>query len=117
MKNILIFLSLIALCAFGYDHKAASTYKADRVTAEVNRMDGLYVFTDCNPVLQYETIGVVKMGLRSLGKGYADTKSEIIRTVKDRYIIAEAVIIKDEESVVIRFTEGTPPKPEPKEKD
>lgn len=55
IKGILIGLSLVLLVAF-----AAINYEPKKATAEVEQMQGLYIFTDSKPVLEYEYLGTVK---------------------------------------------------------
>ena len=104
MKKLLIPVVLIALFAFSYATKPP--YKVSKLTAEVIQTEGLYVYIDSKPVLPYELIGTVNMGLRSTPGPYLEMKDQIIKTVKDRYMVAEGVIIKEDKTYVIRFIEN-----------
>ena len=56
-KNILFFMLGILSVVF---ISANINYVPNKSTGEVNRVVGLYVFMDCNPVLPYETLGEIK---------------------------------------------------------
>ena len=82
----LIGLSLTTLFAF-----AVITYEPQKKTAEVEQMEGLYVFTDSKPVFDYEYLGTVKATIGLSGQ-YQSVRNKLIKKAKKKYPNAEGVI-------------------------
>lgn len=71
----------------------AATYEPSKATAEVDRIEGIYVFTNSLPVMEYESVGNVKVTF-SMGSGqYSDIRSKLIRKVKKEYPQANGIIM------------------------
>ena len=99
---ILIGLSLLSMKKAYYDVKKS--------TAEVEQMQGLYIFTDSKPVAEYEYLGTVKLSL-GLGSGqYQNVRNVLIKRAKKEYPQSDAIILllKDggtDRADVIKFKE------------
>jgi len=90
MKRTHIFFAL-AIFMLATSFKIA--YDATNKTAEVNKVDGVYVFTDSQPVKDYEKLGEVK-NVISMGSGqYSDLRDKLIKKAKKEYPNTEAVIL------------------------
>ena len=64
-KNFLGFLlgvAVTSLIAF-----KVANYEVKPSTSEVNRIEGLLIFTDCKPVMDYEYLGTVKSNTGGFG--------------------------------------------------
>lgn len=92
MKHLIIGcvagLSLSALFAFkvSYDLKNSS--------ADVNQVEGLYIFTDSKPVKEYEYLGTVKGNSGGFGDSqYTGVRSRLIKNCKKDFPKADAVIL------------------------
>ncbi|MFM2292697.1 MAG: hypothetical protein RIS29_2510 [Bacteroidota bacterium] len=93
MKKIIfgLFLgvSLTALTAAG-----VSDYIVKKKTAEVNQIQGLYVFTDSTPVMEYEYVGTVSGNAISFGSGqYEPVRNSILKKTKQKFPEADGVIL------------------------
>lgn len=69
-----------------------STYDVRKNTAEVEQVHGIYVFTDCKPVADYEYIGKVT-AFWVASQDYETVRDEVIRQVKKKQKEANAVIL------------------------
>lgn len=81
-------LSIAALYAFkvNYDLKNSS--------AEVNQVEGLYIFTDSKPVKEYEYLGTVKSNSGGFGDSqYTGVRSRIIKNCKKDFPKADGIIL------------------------
>ena len=90
MKNLLIGsligFGLTILFAF-----VAISYEPQKETAEVEQMEGLYIFTDCKPVLEYEYLGTIKASVGLSGQ-YQSVRNKLIKKAKKEFPNAEALI-------------------------
>lgn len=68
-------------------------YDATNKTAEVNKVDGLFVFTDSQPVKEYEKLGEVKNVISMGGAQYSDLRDKLIKKAKKEHPTADAVIL------------------------
>lgn len=85
-----IFITLAVAAVFCTGFRVA--YEISNKTAEANKVDGLFVFTDSQPVKDYEKLGEVKLTL-SLGSAqYSDLRDKLIKKAKKDYPQCEAVI-------------------------
>ncbi|MDR1866378.1 MAG: hypothetical protein LBR08_12535 [Bacteroidales bacterium] len=74
--------------------RLAEEYQAKKSTAEVARLQNLYVFSDSTPVKDYEYLGTVKIVIRLLGSGqYTDIRDALIKKAKKEYPDAEGIIL------------------------
>jgi len=80
----LFFSTLVAFAVVNYSPK--------RSTAEVKMMQGLYIFADATPVMEYDYLGSVKATIAIDGQ-YQNIRDKLIKkTVKD-YPEANGIII------------------------
>jgi hypothetical protein len=61
--------------------------------ARVTQLDGLYIFTDCLPTNQFDSIGSVGLGFIS-GTQYDNIKTNLIKRTKKQFPEAEGLILK-----------------------
>lgn len=86
------FAAGIALCAtLAFSHRS-SAYDPRKSTAEVEQYQGVYVFSDCKPVCEYDYIGKVN-AFWVMKNDYETIRDEIVRLVKKKHKEANAVII------------------------
>ncbi len=69
------------------------SYEPNRSTGEVEQMQGLYIFTDSKPVLEYEYLGTVKTTFAA-DVQYQGTRNKMIRKAKKKFPDAEGIIIQ-----------------------
>lgn len=87
--GLLLGVALTALIAF-----KVATYEAKPSTSEVNRIEGLLIFTDSKPVLEYEYLGTVKSNTGGFGNPqYEGVRNRLINNVKKEYPQAEGAIM------------------------
>ena len=88
-KYLFAAVLLISLAFVSYKSKAPDGNNI----AEVNKVSGLYVFTDCYPIQAYEVIGSVKASNLAMNGQYEAVRNRLIREVKKKFPLAEAVIV------------------------
>lgn len=89
-KSLLSFLlgcSLTIIFAFNTDN-----FKPNYSTAEVAKIDGFFVFTDCKPVMLYDSLGIVDLGFVS-GTQYENIRKNLLKRTKKKYPNADGVIL------------------------
>jgi hypothetical protein len=93
MKKLL----LGAILGFGLTASIAFTaahYDAKNSTAEVNRIEGLLIFSDCKPVIQYDYLGTVKSNTGGFGNAqYEGVRNRLIKNAKKEFPTADAIIV------------------------
>lgn len=68
-------------------------YDARLNTAEVEQMQGIYLFSDSKPVREYEYLGSEKINFNLFGSGkYDDVRDKLIKKIKKEYPKANGVI-------------------------
>jgi len=68
-------------------------YQIKKSIADVDQIQGLYIFVDSKPVMDYEYLGTVKSTV-SLGDGqYTGVRDRIIKKAKKDYPQADGIII------------------------
>ncbi|MBK7651569.1 MAG: hypothetical protein IPJ20_13710 [Flammeovirgaceae bacterium] len=80
-------VSLTTLVAF-----KAVTFQPNSATAEVVNIDGLYIFTDSRPIMNYDSLGVVELGFVS-GTQYESIRSNLIKRARKDYPNANGLIL------------------------
>jgi hypothetical protein len=89
------FLALVA--CFSLLFALISFNKKDKglplASARVTQLDGLYIFTDCLPTNQFDSIGSVGLGFIS-GTQYDNIKTNLIKRTKKQFPEAEGIILK-----------------------
>jgi hypothetical protein len=93
MKKILygfiIGLSLTTVFAF-----TVASFEPKHSTAEVNKVEGLLIFSDCKPVLEYEYLGTVKSSTGGFGNPqYEGVRNRLIKNAKKEYPRADGIIV------------------------
>lgn len=95
--GILVGVSFTALISAG-----VAEYAVSKKTAEVNQESGLYIYTDCKPVKEYEYLGTVKV--ITFQGIYKEAIPLLIKKAKKEYPSAEGIIYIDSEKAdVIKF--------------
>lgn len=98
MKPLYTFIAgLVFAGLFSFTH-LQTAYDARKSTAEVEQYQGIYIFTDCKPVLEYEYIGKVT-AFWIAKTDYETVRDEITRQVKKKQ--------KDANAVILHFSEGS----------
>jgi hypothetical protein len=82
------FSLLFALISFNKKDKGLPL-----ASARVTQVDGLYIFTDCLPTNQFDSIGSVGLGFIS-GTQYDNIKTNLIKRTKKQFPEAEGLILK-----------------------
>lgn len=92
MKKIIlgcaIGISLTAIAAF-----RVATYEPKKATGEVDQMQGLYIFTDSKPVLEYEYLGTVKAAF-AWDSQYQGVRDNLIKKAKKDFPNADGLIMQ-----------------------
>ena len=102
MKNVFLFSAIVALFAFN-----AVSRPENLSAANVEQVQGIYIFTDSKPVASYKYIETIKSksvqpGTDPLGKpigncfcdlSYTGLRDDFIRQAKKKYKTANAMII------------------------
>lgn len=91
MKNI----SIGFICGFFLTALSAFSvveYKVKLNTAEVNQLQGLYIFSDCKPILDYDYLGTVKSTITFDGQ-YQSVRDKLIERTKEKYPNADGIIL------------------------
>jgi len=60
--------------------------------AEVNQLQGVYIFTDSKPVQDYEYLGTVKTGIGFNSGQYQPVRDLMIKKIKKQYPNADGAI-------------------------
>lgn len=88
MKNIILILAVIfGLCAFQDGGKKKNL-------AEVNQIEGYFIFTDSKPVNEFEYLGTVKPSHKRISNPqYTNVRDAMIQDAKSQYPRADALIL------------------------
>jgi len=90
MRNkllLIVFAGAVLLSSF----KIAADYT--KASAVVNQVEGIYVYTDCKPVLDYEYIGTIKSSFAGTGQ-YYQVRNKLLKKCKKEYPNADAIVIR-----------------------
>jgi len=88
---------VIGICFTALIAAGVESYTVNKQTAEVNKRFGLFVFTDCNPVLEYEILGEVKSSSAlALSDDYGSRRDALIKKAKKNYPNADGVLLYPE---------------------
>ena len=89
LLGIVIGISITALIGAGVEN-----YVVNKKTAEVATIQNLKVFTDSEPVMEYEYLGTVKNGFNLASSGqYEPVRDGLIKRVKKDYPQADGIIL------------------------
>jgi hypothetical protein len=80
---------LIGLFAF-----TAISYEAKKSTAEVESIEGLLVFVDSKPVLEYDYLGSVKVSFTLGDTQYQGVRDKFLKKCKKDFPQADGIIIR-----------------------
>jgi len=89
-KHRLLFLAAAA-GLFLTGMAARVLFEPTKATATVDFVQGVYVFTDSKPVLEYDYLGTVTIK-RSPDPQYNGVRDKLIKTAKEQYPDAEGLI-------------------------
>jgi hypothetical protein len=92
MKKIILG-SLIGICFTTIFAFTVVNYEPKRSTAEVEQYQGLYIFVDSKPVIEYEYLGTVKGTLTFGDTQYTGCRNRMIKKCKKEYPNADGLII------------------------
>jgi len=85
------FLSFIAIGAISL--ATITITDNDKAKAEVNQLQGVYVFVDSKPVKEYQYLGTVKNGMRLAGSAqYQPVRDKLLKKLKEDYPQADGAI-------------------------
>ena len=87
LLGFLFGISISILLAF-----KASSFEPTSSTAEVNKIDDFYVFTDSKPVLPFDLLGDVDLGFVS-GTQYEYIKLNLIKRAKKKFPDGDGIIL------------------------
>lgn len=87
MKAIIIFFVCAILFSF-----TVLEYQIKPSTAEATQVQGLYIFTDCKPISDYEYLGTVSISV-SMSSQYNDVRNSLIKKAKKEYPNSTGIII------------------------
>jgi len=90
LSGIILGVSLTAFAAF-----KVATYEANKSTAEVETVQGIYVFMTSKPVKEYEYLGTVKSGAVVASKDYDKLMPKMVEKAKEKFPNADAVLFKN----------------------
>jgi hypothetical protein len=86
--GIIIGVGFTALIGAGIEN-----YVVGKQTADVTRKMGLLVFTDSEPVMQYEKLGTIKVSTTfALTGEYGSMRDALIKKAKKDFPTAEAIL-------------------------
>lgn len=103
-KIIWLILSLFTL-GLGYGLCKINHIKKTPSLAIVSQIDGINVYTDNIPVLEYEFLGNVQINPNETE--YDNLRNELVKKAKKQFASAEGIIIstKEKKAVVVDFKE------------
>ena len=87
LLGFLFGISITILFAF-----KASSFEPTLTTAEVKKIDGLNIFTDCSPVLPYDSIGTFEINF-ILDTQYQSIRGSFIKKTKIKFPNADGLIL------------------------
>ena len=70
----------------------SAVFTPNASTAEVNNVEGLYVFTDSKPLMPYDSIGVIEIGFIT-DTQYESIRNNLIKRTKIKFPYADGVIL------------------------
>jgi hypothetical protein len=106
---VVLFLNFLSISSSAQQDSSIVKPKQNASLAEVNKVEGLLVFTDCKPVSPFQNLGTISAV--QMGADYEGTRDALIGKVKRKHPTADAIIYHpyDRYGVpwvdVIKFTE------------
>jgi hypothetical protein len=90
MKNLFSFIAgLCVVFAFSFSRQS----EVKKSLAEVEQMEGIYVFVDSRPVREFDHLGTAKIGVSFGSPQYAQLRDRLISKVKKEFPNADGVIL------------------------
>ena len=86
MKNILLIIVAFVLTSF------AIGYEPKNSTAEVEQIQGCYIFVDSRPIKKYEYLGTCKYTIALASTQYQSVRDKLIKKIKKEYPDADGII-------------------------
>jgi len=87
VRNIILFIIFLLLVSF------TANYEPRNSTAEVEQVQGCYIFIDSRPVKEYKYLGTCKYTIAWVGSGqYQDVRNRLIKRIKKEYPEADGII-------------------------
>lgn len=80
-----------------------ANYLTKPSTAEVNNINGYYIFTDSKPVMPYDSMGTVEIGFVT-GTQYESIREHLIKRAKNKFPDANGLIMQFDKKGVDRCT-------------
>lgn len=95
MKPLYTFIAGLALAGLFSFTYLRTAYDARKSTAEVEQIQGLYVFIDSKPVLEYDYLGTINGtgGRGALNPQYTVIRDAILKRAKKDYPAADGIIL------------------------
>lgn len=98
LTSFLLGLSLTMLLAF-----KVANFATNASTAVVNKIDGFYIFTDCKPVMPYDSIATLEIGFLT-DTQYGSMRKSFIKKAKNKFSNANGLIMKFDKKGVDKCT-------------
>jgi hypothetical protein len=70
-----------------------TNYVPDASSAEVNKIDGFYIFTDSKPVMPFDSIGALEVGFVT-DTQYESIRGSLIKKSRNKFPNANGLILK-----------------------
>ena len=70
-----------------------SGFNTQASTAQVNQIEGFYIFTDSRPVMPYDSLGIVEIGFIT-DTQYESIRNNLIKRTKTKFPNADGLILK-----------------------
>lgn len=87
MKAFNLFVGLLLILLL-----ASNTLSKKNALAEVNKMQGVYLFTDSEPVQEYEHLGTVGNGVYLGSSQYEGVRNNLLKKALKKYPNADGII-------------------------
>jgi hypothetical protein len=88
IKGFIFGISISILLAFTIEN-----FKPNSSTAEVNKIEGFYIFTDCKPVIQYDSLGTIEIGFIA-DTQYESIRANFIKKARNKFPNANGLLLK-----------------------
>jgi hypothetical protein len=70
-----------------------ANFEPNASTAEVNKIEGFYIFTDSKPVMAYDSIGALEIGFIT-DTQYESIRGNLIKKARNKFPNADGLIMK-----------------------
>lgn len=98
LSSLLFALSISILFAF-----QVTNLQTNESTAKVNKINGLYIFTDSQPIAPYDSLGTVDIGFIT-GTQYEQIRNNLIKRAKAKFPDANGLIMKFDKKGIDKCT-------------